>query len=739
MQFLIQQSFLKLKSYILILSLFLIHFTSTQLKANADLNTENLNQLYESHKNDHIDKNNNLCPKYLKNKKSNLLIVKSSSNLKELSLLPQSTQKLLQEKVLGNLSLAVLLKNNKPIAYGTENIIQNTKENIDEYKDLILKATGAQDFDEKLIHQDKNENVFLQVTPFIIGSSITSHFFNDLDLEAFLIFSYKNFSLNDFHNKNSLAIYSTKKFLQEYLIEMKKSGLIFSDFKAGELEKAPQELNKTKSKAIKWSFDEVLKGEKWITNESGEKKLITLEEALSQEARIKVDWYKKIQLSSEVEKLTGLKEKYVEISCLFTLGGNRPYSPTVLKISKENNIPEKGATGAHLALENFSSKKPFTLNSLFFREKDLKIAVDLSKILPQIDISYFNAITVLSLKTYFQNGDYLKILKRLQNRLYYWNDLNVFSESYKISPPLTIITLYNMIDKIIKTNNVLMLSQYKSALESLINLEKLNIDVSKDLEELKFLISEKIKESEIKFLNHEDLKNLIEKKLQVEVKKEIEQNIVLKQYIEFVLNQEKNMNLEPKTTNPVFTALIPNQNFINSYKEIYQKLKNINPEINFTHPEDLHITLSYHGKITNSQLQALKNEVSKANNLYKNQTIKLINPRFEFLGSNSKVLAITFSVDLKNSSTYKNLFLDKTKFLALTNTKDNYPDTLLLHITLARIKSNNPDTKLALIELLDNFELSKLIQEQDINLEIKLLNTIQNQNPDFPKYKEITD
>jgi 2'-5' RNA ligase len=199
------------------------------------------------------------------------------------------------------------------------------------------------------------------------------------------------------------------------------------------------------------------------------------------------------------------------------------------------------------------------------------------------------------------------------------------------------------------------------------------------------------------------------------------------------------MNLEPKTTNPVFTALIPSQNFINSYKEIYQKLKNINLEINFTKPEDLHITLSYHGKITNSQLQTLKDEINKANNLYKNQTLKLINPRFEFLGSNSKVLAITFDVDLKNSNTYKNLFLDKTKFLALTNTKDNYPDTLLLHITLARIKSNNPDTKLALIELLNDHELSKLIQEQDINIEIKLLNTIQNQSPDLPKYKEITD
>ena len=595
---------------------------------------------------------------------------------------------------------------NQPMAfsqYDGRNGIFGTEVAVSRARRDVYKLKGAV-FDIAL---HKNQDIYntsvegdgvkIHMLPSLIGSAVVRRGFGDLDINSTLMVESGKFHYKDFTNPNSLTVKAIAKYLITFARQKRKEGYIFSDFKAGEYDFVPQEQAETKSRAIKWTYKELLAGEKSIETgyEGGPKRTLTLEEAITHQGRIKIDLIAKVDNMAEIESATGIRDRFIECTVMFILGGKRTGLPPVLSIADRDRFPESGATGANLTLRDRATEVPLRATTVFFEGAHAEKARQLSVNAPRPDISYLNNVMLGSAKTYLKKGNLLKALRILYTRTLFWTDTQ-----YAFDAGFNRQELYRSLENIIYGN------QKIEELNILVNIgETLNDAINAGLSVSprgineyynglnRYLKTEGMESATLKFDTIEESITYIKENLINRILEEsLSKNENVRRYLSWVKGLEYDQNYSrPQETNS-FVALKVSKEFQKNYEELYSQWKEAYPNIRFTHPSDVHMTLSFLGRVKQDSYHSVVNLVRLFIQKIDGLDFILQNPELEIVGKSNTHIALTFDKEAVPAKVREAIIWLKRELQKQGIAPDKFDiHDFLPHISLAFIRDTMRD------------------------------------------------
>ncbi|MEZ4871821.1 MAG: 2'-5' RNA ligase family protein [Bdellovibrionales bacterium] len=581
-----------------------------------------------------------------------------------------------------------------PLVFGTQNAVSRVRYDVGTLKDIVFDFTLPFGKDQYSV-SFAGETGVVKLSPGLIGSSLISRHFSDLDAEVTLISESRGFRHEDFYNPDSVAVRSVENFVRQVISSNLEKGYIFSDFKAGEYDFIPSAADTTKSRAIKWELSDIVQGFKMIPqgHEYGPLRKISFREALASQSRIKFDWVAKINTEPEFAKKTGIQERYIELTVMVMLAGKRPGGTPVLKINNETQFPALGATGAHMGVEGTSSHLPVRASSIFFDPNHVELARQASVASPPPDVRYLNTVILNATKTYFERKDYLKILKILSTRMHFWNDYMYFSSDRNVgSVTSTSHQIHQLVNKIVADNTVVLLKDlYEVGKGIQLYRENGYSDLAGErqfLESLnRTLLNEGLIDSSIKFSSLDEAINFTSEKLSTYVLSRIEENPDLDGYIKYILSFEYTNSYDHYVNRPTFVTYDLPASVREKYSEFYNQLTEEYPHLTISRPEDLHMTVAFLGDVPASKLNEVKTLIEELGEKLQRYPIQFENGAIRLVGRNNSQVAVAFSEE----SVPREVLQAMSEFKAKAHNLGLKPDShgleeWLPHISIAHVR-----------------------------------------------------
>ncbi|MCB0414471.1 MAG: hypothetical protein KDD50_09065, partial [Bdellovibrionales bacterium] len=539
-------------------------------------------------------------------------------------------------------AMAVSLQPGYPAVYGTRRGVDRFRKDLGELKDVIFDFSLVNGKD-KLYYDlpGKSDSAVVEIAPALTGSALLHKNYSDLDAEITLVVRSRDFKIEDFYDPQSDTVNTVVQYLKDSIQTNLEKGYKFSDFKAGEYDFIPSAAQETKSKAIKWSYEEIMEGFKMVPqgHEKGPLKRLTLEEAIATQSRIKVDWVAKIETTSTILESTGIKERHIEVSVLFMLAGAKLNGTPVLKINNQTQFPAAGATGAYIGTKGSSSHLPVRITSAFFEGKHVQLARQASVSTPPPDIRYLNTVIINAVHTYFGKRDYLKILKVLSTRLYYWNDYQYFKYDHPVRGVTTNSSeLLQVMERIINDPIVVDL---KGLLETGKGFELLPIEQISPTElkqffkgVSRFLNHHNLMEKAVVFHSVKDANTVLSDTLSAIVFQQIAQFPNLRDYITYIVNLAETQRYEHYSDKATFLTFAIPDAFRVRYSKLFPQLVEQYPSLTITRPEDLHMTIAFFGELPVSKEKELKKITDHYNRKLSRFRIPLTEGSLQIVGRN---------------------------------------------------------------------------------------------------------
>lgn len=544
--------------------------------------------------------------------------------------------------------IAVKVQNGEPTLFGTLAAIEASSSTVASLKGIIFGLTGASSGDQPLVVNTSEAQVKVHQSIGLVGSAARTDFFSDLDLETSIITEYDGFTPDDFHRSNSPAIAAVAAYIQTRLKESVAKGYEFSEAKLGEYDYVPQAAKSTHSRAVKWSFAEIQRGYKdYIHEISGKKVRLSLEEALTSESRLKLDFFLKVPNTAAIKELTGKDSRHIESSMILFLAGMRPKSPPLLRVSKQTIFPEPGATGGHLAINGRPYAVPLRPTSVFFDAHHMNWALRLSLTAPPPDIHYLNMRVSSVVRTYLDQGNILKVLKILKSRLYYWSDFRYFQVARPdIAPSQSSgFALQQAINSIVFDSELISANLLLESLKVLKKIESNGkITEASDRESLNYLYSQVMEVSE-EVAGRESLETLahnVEHFIQSHVESKLSKLTNLKAYLDWFLTIEPQKVFSEVSKTTTFVSLDIPEALRQKLVTMVDKLKVRYPGIKFHSPDKFHMTMAYFGRVPVAQEAALNEALAHFQKRIASTQLRMSDANLVMMGRQNDYLSFSF-------------------------------------------------------------------------------------------------
>lgn len=579
----------------------------------------------------------------------------------------------------------------------------------------------------------------------ISGSAVEKTLYGDLDMEMSLVVQGADVKESDLHDPNSKALKALAKYMQAQVRRLSSLGFTFADFKAGEYDHIPNDpkAQKTKSRAIKWSDSEILKGFKWVIANNQKTKL-TLEQALSEEARVKMDWYGVIDTAPEVATTTGIKKRYVEFSTLFLFGARQGENSAVLKLPHKRVTPEVGASGGHLSFEGIATLLPLRVTTAFFSPEEVELARQLSVTAPAPAVVWVNQRTIQSVNKQWADGEYLKSLKRLVSRLHYWNDIEMYNLDRRVRglEQVEMSALISGLTEIAYDPQTTLLNYLSEMAMALAKAKEIDAPVRRSKEQRQIQASIAL----MKGWGFDDsrlhgkmdpalLSEILKQKIQQKVQKQVTRSYWLKDYIEFALKGAMDEKYRLHEGRPLFISFALPSSFIESYRQWYIETSKKYPHAQLTQPDDLHMTIAFMGAMDQETTERFWATIEPFRKKLRESSWTFTTPRLSLMGEGNTQVALVYNESDIPQEAIKTLFELKAKLSTLGVRLDRHANDFLPHISVAYAGQmhRNRHHQRSIHDLL--LDASLLEQGKNLNMsgEIKIL-TVDPDQPNGLRY-----
>jgi 2'-5' RNA ligase len=665
------------------------------------------------------------------------ILLKTDSEAIRLDALPPEVRAAIARRAPFGQSMAVKIVDGNPVAYGTEIAVRNAKADIGQHKDIVVKLGAGE---KKFVIEIDGETVTITTAPALSGSAVQSNDFGDIDIESVVSVNYRTFREPHLHQSNSIAARALAKFFQHYVSTVRsESGYFLTDFKSGEHDHVPAAAQKTHSRAVKWTEQEILEGRKIIETKSGKPRVITLEEALVSETRTKIDWAVDGPTNSSVEAATGVHKRMVDANVLFLLAGSRGNNSPVMRVAYEDHIPEVGATGGHVRMRGTGGFSPLRLTTVYFSPEHAELARQVSVATPPLSIFYTNAHLLDVTRTYRANGEYFKVLRRIGRRLNYWNDVPVFN--HIMGTKLTASDMQIAIEEITESTEIRMLHQLRVMIEPMLILREKGQANQEAYIATVSAVRRYVDQhypGALKEVPDTELPAQLERIVEDRVREAMKGKPYVWQYIDFVLSPQHSYRLQNIEGKPLFITFRPDAAFTKAYEKVLTKWRTKYPKIAFSNPSDLHMTVTFVGKVTPEVRETVSRLVAKYAELFEKGAFKLSDGSLQIIGSNNAQLGVVFDVrqiSPEVASLIENLKLDLVRSGIRP---DKHLSEFLPHISLAHVRDayHDTDAHLELHSMLGRETLPKTLQRVKVSGELQLLEVNEAPKPqqDAPRY-----
>lgn len=435
-------------------------------------------------------------------------------------------------------------------AYGSSNILKKVDSNVLK-AEQILSILGGQSTNE------------VKVATSLFGSVAQPKSlmgFSDVDIETILIVQTQPGRGENLNSSSSAEIKLLTQYFKNQVETVLKENpnFVFIELKAGEF------INPIDNQVhgIKWNLSEVRQGSKTIY-EKNKMRTVTLEEAFSENARIKADWaVPSIQNKSPLGA-------YQEASVIYRLG-----------IQVGRNQPR-------IKPLFYGDVVPFRQTVIAFDPDEMNLIEEVSQGVKSPPVEEIHRKFIESLSKL--PDPYLhKLLKRLYVLLQFWESPEF--TSLALGRKLTHSQLESEIIEILRNPTVVHLVQLKSQGQ-----------LFQVLEEHELMAPNQSLQLWLKNFpgtNNLDLiiKNL-DQQLNQKISSLLENKSNLKLYLK-VIKDRVPLSLNKLEPQPVFISLIPQANWLHSYELNLPRWKKAYPHLEFEEPQNLHMTLYFLGLMT---------------------------------------------------------------------------------------------------------------------------------------------
>lgn len=508
----------------------------------------------------------------------------------------------------------------------------------------------------------------------------------DLDIEALLV--AKNSTPLDYQRPGSKLNKQLTRFLVNHIESTIKSrpDVRFIELKAGEI---PADSIHTDPQPIKWWLRDIRAGFKMVDMPGKGKVKITLSVALAQNARVKIDWAIPSVLSHS------LPGAYMEASVLYRLAAQQGNNPIQLKTDSDGR-----------SLESL----PFRVTVITFDLDDLQLLNEASLSAESLPLEFVHYGFI---KAILKDSapDQLKNAKRAFSLLQFWDSVHEFNLHLKNSgkPSTTLKDLENSLLTIIRSPEIVQISEDRSQLKLLKYVQEHEETLPQSSVFLSKL-AERYKLTGFETMTLSDLIKKVSDQIDLEVERRIEKHLkehpMVKIFIDWILQRTKNFPTSPLHFS-TFIAMKPSAELIKSYRALLPVWKERYPHLQFHHPEDLHLTIKFLGRVPEASLDFLSAEIQST--VAKDNALQ--SPLFQngvptIIGRKQDVLALRYTT----SSAVVN-WADRLRRLSAEHGSlqdRDYPD-FTPHITLGWMDSEHLEQaqKEAQRFLEENFSLLK--------------------------------
>jgi len=490
--------------------------------------------------------------------------------------------------------------------FGTLKAVQMASNEAIALKGAVSALTGTTE--KRIFEYDiEGTRVVIETASSLVGSARQKRLFSDVDAELTMVVRYEGFKEADFHNPESIFAKAVEKHVIGYVQDGEASGMIFSEAKSGSLDHVSPEAHLTKSTAVKWRKEDLLKGEQRVYSEThGKHVTMTLREGLTSHSRLKFDWFTRIGVPQEMQdKFGGMTTRVVEGSVMLNLAGQSGGNSPVPFISQVDSFPDLGATGGHISIDSFGDNKPLKITALFFSEADYELARSVTVSGPFTPVEYLGRAVVNAARTYREQGKLFKSLRILFTRLIYATDVEHYRLAMadagitKTADDAEIVTSFRAIVENPLVNEI---SVLLSSAKDLLKIKSMGFDTRADeaaLFKAIALYSGPLNIN-IKDLSESNILKIQESfdRLVIEM---LNEHPGLKSYVDYVLLKSQNYSKPQALKEAVFVSYTPTKSFLDKYDARLKVWKELYPNLVFENRQDLHMTLAFLGNLSAEQ------------------------------------------------------------------------------------------------------------------------------------------
>jgi 2'-5' RNA ligase len=524
------------------------------------------------------------------------------------------------------------------------------------------------------------------LAPSLVGSSRTTRYFSDIDTHLLVVVEYDGFKESDFHNPDSLYARAMEQYIIEYLQESLNKGLIFSDLKGGEYDYTPQAGLKSKSRSIKWSLNEVLQKNKKIVLSDGTASNFSIRQAITSGNRLKLDWLTQVEMPEEIQNL-GMKDRIIEASVLFDLAARSGNNTPIPFLSYKTVFPQLNATGGQVNIRGQAAGRSLNTATLFFDADDFELARLSTVSAPHPDISFLNIAVINSSRNYIENGKIHKALRFLYTRLHYWNDFQAFNQT-RAGGPVSASSFKDAFEQIINNPRIRLLNiMYESAhsLDEAIKKGHKHGDIERQLRHFlrtTGLVTEPN-------LSLEELAQNIIKQAESEVQKAVAKAPIVLEYVKFVHSTVYSNVYDVLSKESSYVSLELDSRFVKSYEQQLEQLKSTYPNLEFSKPEDLHMTIAFVGRIPETHKSKVAELLNRMQPEFSKFAFSFNQGSVQLVGRNNNILAYVFNEKEAPQEFIQLVKKLRAELVQLGLRPDRFFDSIMPHISFARLPSDN--------------------------------------------------
>ena len=630
--------------------------------------------------------------------------------------------------------LAIMKRDGRAVVYGMLAAVERSKVTVDQHRDLVLSLSGA--LSSRNLH-----GVQVSAHPALAGSAVISDDFVDLDIDTVVLTQEPDFREADFHNPTSKSVRALAQFIQGYVREIIQEGrAAFSDFKAGEYNQVPNDprAQETRSRSIKWTLDELLAGEKTVIEADGTSRNMTLEEAIASESRVKIDWIVEGDAPPSIRELMGIERRFYDVTVVFRFAGKRGSGPPIMRIAREDYVPEEGATGGYVAMKGTVGILPIRITTALFRLEDLDILSRVAAIAPGVELENLNRLTLGIARTYWRQGHPHKVLRRLLMRLYFWNDGYVFAQRVG-SSGVTGAMIQEEIRSILESRHLSAIRILEGIAEQAIAAGEVGLSHEE-------IANRTLVAARDYFKNHfpekatpttlSEVVDLSKELVEELVREQLSERRLVQKYIDFALNEMNEQAIEAPEARKIFAAFSPVSSFVNSYRrrlrgnprQGHEGWVERYPEIKFSHPSDLHLTIAMLGENSESSNQVFRAEFENLQEKIREIPIELRDGKLEIIGRSGSQIAVVFDESQIPMEVWAAIQDFKTAIVRNGLSPDSrHGLSFVPHISLAYIRDayRSAEGKRSIIRFFDENSLTPRMRNTHLQPQIKLLEVLE--------------